>query len=942
MRTSSKLLSVLITGLVTLSGGAALFGGGPLIIFDPATRTPYAYGPTVGFPVPVFTDLGGFGPLTNAEADALTAFSAAEWSAVPTSSFSMAIAGDFTARSLPDIDGSNAGLVVGTFNGGGIDVMYDDDGTIITDFFGAPPGVLGIASPEFAIGGTPELAESWAVVNGDAVDPGDVGGASFAGVFTHEFGHAINLAHTQCNGAILFFGDDTGPTGCPSAGLPYSGTTTFADQETMYPFIDPSPGSIGIDMATIEHLDDTGPLSDLYPGAGWPGSFHTITGVIFLSDGVTEVTGVNVIARNVADPFGDAQSALSGDFTQGALGPDGLYTFNGLTPGADYVVYVDEIVAGGFSTPPVFPFPGPEEFYNGGSESGNNSTDDPCSFVFLSGGAGSTTTADVIFNFAIILGDDDFVEVPLPFDFQFCDGETYSSVFVGSNGFVTFGAGDFDFSESVAEFLSGPPRIAPLWDDLNPTQGGTITAEEVGGNFVITWDGVPEFFNTGSNTFSITLRPDGSFSFDYPSIDVADGLVGISPGAGIAIDPGEIDLTAASQPISGPPEEAIYELFDAFDNDLSGETLEWAGCGVTVAHEFTILAEKAIKFSKHERSEGPIHSNGKLQFKKGKPSTHEGDVTSVKDIKIEADNTINGDVTAGGKVTIHAKATVNGSVTQNASVDKVDLPTLSFTAGGTDEPVAKGGTLNLPPGSYGVVTVNKGATLVLSGGEYFMETLDMKKSTTLEVDLSGGPVTVNVTEKFVMGKSSEVVLSTGTAGSLGFTLNSLQTKGLKLGNASRFLGSLVAPNATVTLSNDVQFLGQICAKTVNVKKGVVIVPHGGSLPKTTRLLASDEKEDVSRANLPTEFKLGQNYPNPFNPSTTISYELPQASNVNLAIYNLRGQLIRTLVDRPEAPGRYEVVWDGTSDNGSRVSSGVYIYRIQAGHFVTTKKLILMK
>ncbi len=268
------------------------------------------------------------------------------------------MAGDFSSVGLPDITGANAGLVIGTFNGGGIHVMYDDDGSIISSFFGAPPGVLGIASPEFAAGGT--ITESWVVVNGTSVDPIDTvpfPGASFGGVFTHEFGHAINLAHTQTNGAIVFFGDDTAPAGCiPTWG---GALPSFADQETMYPFIIPSAGSIGIDMATVDQLDDIASISNIYPGAGWPGSFATITGTIFLSDGVTEVTGVNVIARNVADPFGDAISALSGDFTQGTLGPDGLYTFNGLTPGADYVVYVDEIAAGGFSTPPAIPLPGP-------------------------------------------------------------------------------------------------------------------------------------------------------------------------------------------------------------------------------------------------------------------------------------------------------------------------------------------------------------------------------------------------------------------------------------------------------------------------------------------------------------------------------------------------------------------------------------------------------
>ena len=535
---------------------ARVIAGGPLLLFAPGV--PFFYMPsTFGGSVPVFTDLGPMGPLTNAEADFITAFGFAEWSAVPTSFFTAAVVGDFTARGLPDIVGANAGLVVGTFNGGGFDIMYDHDGTIISAFFGAPPGVLGIASPDFSFSGTPELAESWAVVNGLTVDAADFPpavpfpGASFAGVFTHEFGHAINLAHTQTNGGALFFGENGGPAGCP----PVVGTT-FANQETMYPFIDPTAGSVGVDMATIDKLDDVSSISDVYPAGGWPGVAGTITGKIFLSDGVTEVSGVNVIARNVADPFGDATSGLSGDFTQ-SVG-DGLYTFNGLTPGADYVVYIDEIVAGGFSTTPLIPLPGPEEYWNGALESASITTDDPCDFTTIAAVAGSAFIADIIFNGSatlVILGDDDFAERPLPFAFPFC-GTSYNSVFIGSNGFLTFGAGDTDFSESVADLISGPARIAAMWDDLNPSTGGTVTAEEISGEYVITYTGIPEFFAAGSNTFEITLRSDGTYEIDYGAISATDGLVGRSG----FVDPGEIDVTAASQPISGLPNEAVYEI----------------------------------------------------------------------------------------------------------------------------------------------------------------------------------------------------------------------------------------------------------------------------------------------------------------------------------------------------------------------------------------------
>jgi hypothetical protein len=89
--------------------------------------------------------------------------------------------------------------------------------------------------------------------------------------------------------------------------------------------------------------------------------------------------------------------------------------------------------------------------------------------------------------------------------------------------------------------------------------------------------------------------------------------------------------------------------------------------------------------------------------------------------------------------------------------------------------------------------------------------------------------------------------------------------------------------------------------------------------------------------IPREYKLFQNYPNPFNPSTIISYSVPKSSLVSLKIFNTLGQEVVSLVNEEQSPGNYKVKL-----NGSSLSSGVYFYRIVAGSFVKTKKLILLK
>ena len=96
------------------------------------------------------------------------------------------------------------------------------------------------------------------------------------------------------------------------------------------------------------------------------------------------------------------------------------------------------------------------------------------------------------------------------------------------------------------------------------------------------------------------------------------------------------------------------------------------------------------------------------------------------------------------------------------------------------------------------------------------------------------------------------------------------------------------------------------------------------------------------ANLPAVFALRQNYPNPFNPSTTIEYDLPKATKVQITIYNVLGARVKTLVDEQKPAGRYNVVWDAKNERGVAVSTGIYFYQIKAGDFNTVKKLMLIK
>jgi hypothetical protein len=89
--------------------------------------------------------------------------------------------------------------------------------------------------------------------------------------------------------------------------------------------------------------------------------------------------------------------------------------------------------------------------------------------------------------------------------------------------------------------------------------------------------------------------------------------------------------------------------------------------------------------------------------------------------------------------------------------------------------------------------------------------------------------------------------------------------------------------------------------------------------------------------IPEKFMLSQNYPNPFNPSTTIHYSIPKQGNVTLKVFDVRGRELATLVNRQQPQGNYKIDFDAT-----KLTSGVYFYKIQTDDFVDTKKMILLR
>ena len=559
-----------VVALVVLVPLGTIRAGGPLVLRAPGE--PYLW-PNGGREIPFNPDQGWLGTLDPQAAVAQTEVAFARWAAVPTSTASYRNAGPLPAdvthlNFLPYLfptapDGLNA-------------IVYDEFGLIFDLLFGPNSGVLGFAGPEWIRSSTGAIVEGVGFMNGRYLIEGFPEEEMLA-VQVHEFGHYTNLAHSVVNLQVAVLGDTTGPT--PHDTFPRE---SLVDRiETMSPVLLVNGGQ------ATPAVDDRAILSALYPEPTFAATTGTIAGTIIGPNGRTKLTGANVIARNIAAPFDDAVSAISGDFTT-SPSPDaplaGTYALRGLTPGATYAVYVDELRFGAFSTNPLSPLPGPEEFFSGAGETRDRS-DDPAIYEPLVTTAGTVLDGiDILINRLppgpIPLIDDDSFELYLPYPVEFC-GRSFETVYVNANGTLSF---DFPVGarvESPTGFLSGPPQIAGLWDDLIPLRGVGVSYAESSSAVTVRWDAVPEYPREGANTFEITLHRTGNrFDLSYGDLTAGDGLLGYTCGRSTTTrtEP-QANFALGARPsgepvVNGRSSAAIWDWFGG-DNDLAGRSFSF-------------------------------------------------------------------------------------------------------------------------------------------------------------------------------------------------------------------------------------------------------------------------------------------------------------------------------------------------------------------------------
>ncbi len=560
-RTLAAILLLVVPAPALAGGAAVLWQEGKPFLW-----------PGGGAAIPFHPDRGGLGLLDHDGAVAMVEEAFGRWQQIPTASATFVNGGVLPV----DVNGDNfVPFFLPPAPDGLSAVVFDHDGSIFRQIFGSNTGILGFASPEWVDTTDGRVIEGQAFLNGEPFVRGVFPASELLAVAVHEFGHYCNLQHTSVNGQIVQFNDTRGPA--PFDIFPPE--SLFQKIETMYPRIIVGGGQ------DSPHADDAAIFSSLYPDPSFAAITGIIQGVVLGPNGRTRLTGVNVVARNLANPFVDAVSAITSHeaLVRSQDNPrTGAFRITGLTPGASYAVYADELQANAYATPRLSPLPGPEEFYNGAGESTDPVADDPSQFTPVPVAAGVPTGGiDILMNRPspgpIGLRRNGVFQLFPPFPIGLCGAE-FEDLFVDANGGLTFGVGVSFPLESVDGFLGGPPRVAALWDDLNPAApGAEVSFSETRNAFTVSYRSVPEFRRIGANSFDITLfRASDRVELTYGDITARDGLAGISCGGRVTnAREKEVDLSrvAGRATYNARNQTAVLESFDGNDNDLSGRVL---------------------------------------------------------------------------------------------------------------------------------------------------------------------------------------------------------------------------------------------------------------------------------------------------------------------------------------------------------------------------------
>jgi cytochrome c peroxidase len=391
------------------------------------------------------------------------------------------------------------------------------------------------------------------------------------------------------------------------------------------------------------------------------------------------------------------------------------------------------------------------------------------------------------------------------------------------------------------------------------------------------------------------------------------------------------------------------------------------------ASEIALFATDSISSASRMNCKGDIWCNGSIRLTSRQDHSNQGDVIAGGNVTLSGDGMrLRGNVMAKGQFTTTATSFVDGVTggqceyfVPMAMPALPPLPNLPLVQAAVTVPDF--GQQTIQPGRYGTISVGQGGWLILQPGVYVVSRISLGIGAYLQYDPSGQldppvglagempvapleTVTIHVDDLDV---ARGAIISAGNA-SLSTHLKMFvraPSSQVYLGPDSFFHGSLIAPSATFVMMSGSTLVGAAYAQSIDIAETAQFTCHslsedqhpftqpGFANLNPGPMLPQDGESEPSR--LGVEFALSQNTPNPCRMGSTFRFGLPEERDVDLKIFDVAGRAVKTLAQGPMGPGMHTLQWDGTSDAGTRLGSGVYFYRISAGADRAQRKLVIV-
>ncbi len=402
--------------------------------------------------------------------------------------------------------------------------------------------------------------------------------------------------------AVAKLGSFNQPVTLSADNLPAGTSASFTDNDVVPPFTSSlviqdtdlaQPGSYDIEVVATAGSKVRSQVVTLYISSELPGA----TQLLSPADGATDVAREPTLSWEAAAHASTYKLEIATDATMyntvySTSVTDTTLTLEvSLDPAATYYWHVrpeNGCGLGDFTTPFSFTTIEHADYFTEQFTGGGDSVDlDGYTLALIPDGGGSFYHAcrepaaelpiDPAGGQTLSLGDDASQTVTPGQSVQLY-GNAYSSFYVNSNGNITFESSDNTYSESLTDHFN-QPRVSPLFDDLNPSSGGTVSWKQTADAVAVTWEDVPEYSSTGSNTFQVAFHSDGSIRMTWLGITCGDAIVGVSNGTGVEDDFTESDLSAymiCAEPAVGAccTGDVCAELTEA---DCAGTGGTWQG-----------------------------------------------------------------------------------------------------------------------------------------------------------------------------------------------------------------------------------------------------------------------------------------------------------------------------------------------------------------------------